>query len=310
MRILITGGAGCLGSSLVEKFIPDGHEVLVIDNFATGRKELVPDVEGLRVVEGTIADEELVNKIFEEFKPSHVINSAAAYKDLNNWGEDTRTNVIGSINVAKAALKLGVEKFINFQTALCYGNPSIIPIPITHPTMPFTSYGISKTAGEGYLLMSGLPVISLRLANICGPRLSIGPIPTFYKRLKENKSVFCSDTIRDFLDMSDFLALIDTLLSSEESKSGVFNVSTGEGRSIQDVFNEVREFLNLDVPDAPIVPPGADDVKIVVLDPSVTEETFGWKAKVNFKETIQNQLKWYDEYGINEIYSHLSSPQK
>lgn len=310
MRILITGGAGCLGSSLVEKFIPEGHEVLVIDNFATGRKELVPDVDGLRVVEGTIADEELVNKIFEEFQPSHVINSAASYKDLTYWGEDTRTNVIGSINVAKAALKSGIEKFINFQTALCYGNPSIVPIPITHPTMPFTSYGISKTAGEGYLLMSGLPVISLRLANICGPRLSIGPIPTFYKRLKENRSVFCSDTVRDFLDMSDFLALIDIILSSDESKTGVFNVSTGEGHSIEDVFNEVREFLNLDVPNAPIVPPGTDDVKAVVLDPSKTEEIFNWKAKVNFKDTIQNQLKWYDEHGINEIYSHLLPHQK
>jgi UDP-glucose 4-epimerase len=310
MRILITGGAGCLGSSLVEKFIPEGHEVLVIDNFATGRKELVPDVDGLRVLEGTIADEELVNKIFEEFRPSHVINSAAAYKDLNNWGEDSRTNVIGSINVAKAALNMGVEKVINFQTALCYGNPSVVPIPITHPTMPFTSYGISKTAGERYLLMSGLPVISLRLANICGPRLSIGPIPTFYKRLKENKSVFCSDTVRDFLDISDFLALIDIILSSDESKSGVFNVSTGEGHSIEDVFNEVREFLNLDVPNAPIVPPGADDVKVVVLDPSKTEEIFSWKAKVNFKDTIQNQLKWYDEYGINEIYSHLLPHKK
>jgi UDP-glucose 4-epimerase len=305
MRILITGGAGCLGSSLVEKFIPNGHDVLVIDNFATGRKELLPDVQGLQVVEGTIADEVLVNKIFDEFQPTHVINSAAAYKDLNNWGEDTRTNIIGSINVAKAALKLGVEKFINFQTALCYGKPSIVPIPITHPTMPFTSYGISKTAGESYLLMSDLPVISLRLANICGPRLSIGPIPTFYKRLKEGKSVFCSDTVRDFLDISDFLSLIDVVLTSDIRNSGVFNVSTGEGHSIEEVFNEVREFLKLDVPNAPIVPPGADDVKVVVLDPSKTEETFSWKAKVNFKETIHNQLKWYNDYGINEIYSHL-----
>ena len=90
---------------------------------------------------------------------------------------------------------------------MCYGRPNNIPIPINHPTAPFTSYGISKTAGESYLLQSDLPVVSLRLANICGPRLAIGPIPTFYQRLKENKDCFCSETVRDFLDISDYILL-------------------------------------------------------------------------------------------------------
>jgi UDP-glucose 4-epimerase len=184
MRLLITGGAGCLGSNLVEAYLPQGHEILVIDNFATGRREVLPELPGLGVIEGTIADHDVVEAAFARFRPTHVVHSAAAYKDPGDWGEDVRTNVTGTINVVDAARRAGVERFINLQTALCYGRPERVPIPVDHPTRPFTSYGISKTAGEAYVALSDLPWVSLRLANICGPRLAIGPIPTFYKRLK------------------------------------------------------------------------------------------------------------------------------
>ena len=152
MRILITGGAGCLGSNLIEHYLPQGHEIFVIDNFATGKKEVLPEIEGLQVVEGSITDEKLVADCFSKFQPTHVIHSAAAYKDPANWAEDANTNVTGSIHVAKAALAHNVKRLINFQTALCYGRPEQLPIPATHPTRPFTSYGISKTAGELFLL--------------------------------------------------------------------------------------------------------------------------------------------------------------
>lgn len=307
MRILITGGAGCLGSNLIERYLPLGHEVLVIDNFATGKREVLPPVPGLQVVEGTIADNDLVENCFEKFQPTHVIHSAAAYKNPDDWAEDAATNVAGTINVAKAALKTGVKRLINFQTALCYGRPAQVPIPVTAPTTPFTSYGISKTAGEAYLMQSGLPVVSLRLANICGPRLAIGPIPTFYQRLKAGKGCFCSDTVRDFLDMSDFFSLTDKVLKID-APVGVFNASTGEGHSILDVFMAASAYLDILPPDVPVVPAGEDDVTHVVLDPSVTERVFDWKAQVGFKETIENQLRWYDQHGVTDIFSHLAKP--
>ena len=304
-RILITGGAGCLGSNLIEHLLPKGHEIYVIDNFATGKREVVPDVDGLSVVEGSIADSELVTSSFSHFRPTHVIHSAAAYKDPQNWIEDIATNVQGTVNVAKAALEHKVERFINFQTALCYGRPRQIPIPIDHPTAPFTSYGISKTAGEQYLLNSNLAVISLRLANICGPRLAIGPIPTFFQRLKAGKDCFCSDTTRDFLDMSDFFALMEIALDVKDVV-GVFNVSTGKGNTILDVFHAVANYLGVSPPEVPVVPAGDDDVPAVVLDPSVTEQKFGWRAQIDFKETIRRQLEWYDSYGVSDIFSHLA----
>jgi nucleoside-diphosphate-sugar epimerase len=309
MKVLITGGAGCLGSNLLEKLLPDGHQILVIDNFVTGTKEVVPPYDGLQVVEGSVADESLIEKYFDEFSPNLVIHSAASYNDPTNWKEDSLTNIIGSINVAKAAEKFGVEKIINFQTALCYGRPKEIPINRDHPLQPFSSYGISKTAGEQYLINSGLPVVSLRLANVTGPRLAIGPIPTFYQRLKAGKPCFCSDSKRDFLDMEDFFSLIDILISSEVT-SGVFNVSTGESRSIMDVFNSVSSYLGIEPKEPPpIVAVGNDDVPEVVLDPRETEEILGWKARVGFEETIYRMLSWYDEHGVSAIHSHLAEPK-
>lgn len=309
MKILITGGAGCLGSNLIEHWLPRGHQILVIDNFATGKREVVPPVAGLEVVEGSIVDRALVDATFERFRPDIVIHSAAAYKDPSDWREDAATNVGGSINVARAAEAAGAKRIVNFQTALCYGRPTRVPIPVDHPTAPFTSYGVSKTAGEQFMRMATVPVVSLRLANITGPRLAIGPIPTFYKRLSAGQKCFCSDTVRDFLDMADFLALMDRLLDTD-APAGVYNVSTGEGHTIKEIFDEVCAYLGVTPAEpVPVVPPGADDVPAVVLDPAETERVLGWKAKFGFADTIRRQLDWYKAHGISDVYSHLAAPK-
>jgi UDP-glucose 4-epimerase len=308
LRLLITGGAGCLGSNLIERYLPQGHEILVIDSFATGRREVVPPVPRLTVVEATVADDGAVRRAFDAFRPTHVIHSAAAYKDPADWREDVATNVVGTINVIEAAKRSTVKRFINFQTALCYGRPDTVPIPVDHATRPITSYGISKTAGEQYVALSGLPYVSLRLANIAGPRLAIGPIPTFYKRLKAGQKCFCTDAVRDFLDMADFFDVMDIVLR-DDAPSGVFNVSTGVGASIKDVFDAVVAYLGVTLKEpVRVVPPAADDVPAVVLDPSHTRAVLGWQAKIGFAETITRMLKWYDTHGVSEIYSHLAAP--
>jgi UDP-glucose 4-epimerase len=305
-RILITGGAGCLGSNLIEHWLPQGHRILVLDNFATGKREVVPPTEGLEVREGHIADASFVEKAFAAFKPELVIHAAAAYKDLADWQEDTRTNVLGSIEVVRAAERHGVQRLVNFQTALTYGRTTVSPIPNTHPSAPIASYGISKTAGEQYMLISPVPTVSLRIANVTGPRLAIGPIPTFYKRLKEGKGCFCSDTARDFLDMSDFMAFMD-LAIRPGAPTGVFNVSSGEAHYIKEIYDIVADYLKVDGGNVPIQPPAADDVPVVALDPAETVKAFGWKPKLGFADTIRKQLQWYDRHGVTDIYSHLSS---
>jgi UDP-glucose 4-epimerase len=307
MRILITGGAGCLGSNLIEHWLPQGHDILVIDNFATGKREVVPKLPRLSVLEGSVADRHLVDRAFESFRPTHVAHSAAAYKDPADWREDAATNVLGTINVVDAARAHNVVRVVNFQTVLCYGRPRAVPIPVDHPLQPFTSYGISKVAGEQYLAMSGLPFASLRLANVTGPRLAIGPIPTFYKRLKAGQGCFCTDARRDFLDMSDFLAAVD-LVMKDGVPSGIFNVSSGNGHSIRDVYDAVRTHLKLPAdPDVKVVPVGDDDVPAVVPDPARTKAVLGWTAQISFEETMRRMLSWYDAYGVTDVYSHLSA---
>src|SRR5262245_4929018 len=131
MRLLITGGAGTLGAAIVDRMLErGGADILVLDNFATGARGNLPEgAPGLEIREGSIADKAFVDQAFADFQPSHVIHAAAAYKDPDDWTEDARTNVEGSINVAKAALTAGVKRLVNFQTALCYGRPDATPIP-------------------------------------------------------------------------------------------------------------------------------------------------------------------------------------
>jgi UDP-glucose 4-epimerase len=309
MRILITGGAGCLGSNLTERYLEAGHKVLVIDNFATGHRGSLPEGHpGLHVIEGTISNRALVERAFADFAPTHAIHSAAAYKDPDDWVEDTRTNVEGTINVVQAARAAGIKRLVNFHTALGYGRPDRVPIPADAPARPFTSYGISKQAGENYLATSGVPFVSLRLANVTGPRLAIGPIPTFYTRLKAGKPCFCSRTVRDFIDMDDFFSIMNKVMK-EGAPTGVFNVSTGTGHTIKEIYDIVVDHLKV-TPNEPVpeVDPSPDDVPAVVLDPSATVETFGWKPKYPFEQTIRRMLAWYDRHGVTVIYSHLKAP--
>jgi nucleoside-diphosphate-sugar epimerase len=309
MRVLITGGAGCLGANIVDHWRGRGHDYLVLDNFATSSPESLSGAEKLELVEGDVADQELVDRLFDRFRPDLVLHAAAGYKNPDDWRGDLRSNALGSINVVEASRRNNVARLVNFQTALCYGRPEKTPIPVSAPARPFTSYGVSKTAGENYVLMSGLNAISLRLGNVTGPRLSIGPIPTFYTRLKAGKPCFCSDTVRDFLDMEDFFSFLDLAVKADAPR-GVFNVSTGEGHTIKDVFDEVVRYLGvtLDAP-VPIVPPGDDDVPTVVLDPSETRLVFGWKAQVDFAESMRRMLAWYDVNGVQAVYSHVKKPE-
>jgi len=311
MRILITGGAGCLGSNLVEYWLPKGHEILVVDNFATGNRGALPlGAAGLKLLEGTISDRSLVDRMFADFMPTHVVHAAAAYNNPDDWREDIATNVLGSANVALAARAAGVQRFINFQTALCYGVPQGIPIPVDHACRPVASYGISKTAGELYAGLAGVPFVSVRLASVIGPRLTIGAIPTFYSRLKDGKAVFCTTAVRDFLAMSDFFAFMD-LAMAPNGPTGIYNVGPGMGHSITDVLAAVAKAIGVEMPDpVDMRPVSSDDVEVVVLDPASTMRDFGWRAKVPFEAAIAEIVAWYDRHGITAIHSHLKEPAR
>ncbi|MBX3235467.1 MAG: NAD-dependent epimerase/dehydratase family protein [Nitrospiraceae bacterium] len=307
MRVLITGGAGFIGSHVADRLLGRGDEVLVIDNYATGRRDNLASHRRLTVVEGTIADARLVGRAYEEFKPEIVVHAAASYKDPDNWSEDALTNVVGTANVVQAAKRHAAKRFIYFQTALCYGlKPLEQPITLKHPVRPEgSSYAISKTGGEQYVMLSGLDWMSFRLANAYGPRNLSGPLPTFYHRLTRQKACFVMDTRRDFIFVDDLVAVVMKAIDGAGT-SGAYHISSGSDVSIKQLFDATTKALGVTLEkDVEVRPRSADDVATILLDPSCTEKVFDWKAGTPLETGVAAAVAWYKKFGIQQTFTHL-----
>lgn len=307
MKVLITGGSGFIGSHLTDRLLARGDEVLVIDNYATGRRDNLTPHPKLQVVEGSIADGELVNKAFESFKPDQVVHAAAAYKDPDNWVEDARTNVVGTTNVVQASQKSDVKRLIYFQTALCYGlHPIEQPITLMHPIRPDgSSYAISKTAGEYYISLSGLDFVSFRLANAYGPRNLSGPLPTFYYRLTNGKKCFVMNTRRDFIFVDDLVNVVVKALDGMGEK-GYYHVSSGSDYAIKELYDATIEALGIiESDEVEVRERNPDDVFSILLDPSKTNQHFEWKASTPLMDGVARAIEYYKKFGISETYTHL-----
>ena len=308
MRVLITGGAGFVGSHLADRLLARGDAVLVIDNYATGCRDNLPEsAPGLQVIEGDIAEPATVEAAFGEFGPEVVVHAAASYKDPNDWAEDARTNAMGSALVTKAAQAAGSRRLVYLQTALCYGlHPVEQPITLDHPIRPGgSSYAISKTAGEQYIALSGIDYVSFRLANAYGPRNISGPLPTFYSRLTSGKPCFVMDTRRDFVYVSD---LVDVLVKAIDGggRTGAYHVSSGGDYSIQELFNATISAMGITL-DSPVEvrPRGEDDAFTILLDPSATNRDFEWRTSVPLETGVAKAIEYYRTFGITDTYTHL-----
>jgi len=312
MRVLVTGGAGFIGSHLADRLLARSDEVLVIDNYATGRRDNLPDAaSGLTVVEGDVADSGLVSDTFERFQPEVVVHAAASYKDPEDWASDAATNVLGTALVVRASESVQARRFIYLQTALCYGlHPLEQPITLDHPILPgASSYAVTKTAGEQYVALSGLDWQSFRLANAYGPRNLSGPLPTFYSRLTANKPCFVMDTRRDFVFVSDLIDVLEKAIDGGGA-TGAYHVSSGGDYSIQQLFDATVAALGLRL-EAPVEvrPRGADDAFTILLDPSRTEKDFGWRAGVALEQGVKDAIEYYRRFGITDTYTHLKLEQ-
>lgn len=306
MRVLITGGAGFIGSHLSDRLLARGDEVVVIDNFSTGRRDNLEPNDHLTIIEGSIADAPVVTSAFETGPFDVLVHAAASYKDPANWAEDARTNVVGTATVCRTAMQAGVTRFIYFQTALCYGlHPVEQPVTLTHPLRPFeSSYAISKTAGESYCMLSDLDVISFRLANAYGPRNLSGPLPTFYQRLTSGKPCFVMDTRRDFIFVAD---LVDVVLKAVDGRGtrGAYHVSSGTDYSIKELFDASTKAMGIEVDDVEVRPRGPDDAPTILLDPSKTVRDFDWTVSTSLADGVAAAVAYYRSYGIDETYTHL-----
>lgn len=310
MNVLITGGAGFIGSHLAERLLARGDKVLVIDNFATSRRDSLAEHPNLTLVEGTIADAAVVDRAFDACQPDVVAHAAASYKDPQNWAEDSRTNVLGTAHVVQATKRVGVRRLIYFQTALCYGlKPLEQPITLNHPILSDgSSYAITKTAGEQLVTLGGLDSISFRLANVYGPRNLSGPLPTFYHRLTNDKGCFVSDTRRDFVFVEDLIDVVMKAVDGQGSK-GFYHVSSGSDVAIKDLFDATIKALGRPPLDVEVRPRNPDDVISILLDPSKTERDFSWKAHVPLEVGVEKAIRWYEAHGITQTYTHLKAEE-
>jgi len=307
MKVLITGGAGFIGSHLADRLLKRGDEVLVIDNYSTGRRDNLKPHAKLKIVEGTIADRDLVDRLFRGFGPDCVAHAAASYKDPDNWDEDSRTNTLGGAIVTQASIKSGVKRLIYFQTSLCYGvKPLEQPITLNHPIRPGdSSYAISKTAAEQYIALSGIDFISFRLANAYGPRNLSGPLPTFYHRLTNGMKCFVMNTRRDFIYVQDLIDLVVMALNGKGIK-GYYHASSGSDYAIKELFDETVRALKIKLTEeVQVRERNPDDAYTILLDPAKTIQDFGWKPATLLKEGVWKAVDYYKAFGITQTYTHL-----
>ncbi len=280
--------------------------MVAIDNYTTGRADNLTKHENLTLVEDTIADADVINRLFSDFRPEIVVHTAASYKDPEDWGTDALVNAVGTANVAKACKTFGVSRLIYFQTALCYGTtPLQSPIPLNHPINPVnSSYAISKTAGENYVQFSGVDWVTFRLANVIGPRNVSGPLPIFYGRLAKGRSASLHRPAGTFVYAGDLAKVV--VRAADGAGRGTYHFSSGKDVAIKELYDAVVRAMKInDYPEPEVKPLGPDDAASILLDPERTFKDFGAVEFTSLDEIARLSVERWEREGVVGGYTHL-----
>ncbi|KAB2903065.1 MAG: NAD-dependent epimerase/dehydratase family protein [Anaerolineae bacterium] len=298
MKILLTGGAGFIGSHLIEAMLRNGHDIVVIDDLSTGNRAYVP--AEVVFYEMDIRDPKLV-EIFEAEKPDVVCHHAAQMSVLISVREpllDASTNILGSVNLLNAAKHVGVQHFVFASSGgTVYGEPTRLPSAENDPLLPLSPYGISKLTFEHYLRISGLRHTILRYANVYGPRQSphgeAGVIAIFTERMfKEQETVIYGDgnQERDFVYVTDVVAA--NLAAIEQRIAGTFNIGTGIGTSVNRIYELVRHATHYPYPHR-YAEAKKGEVYKIILDCQRAHEILHWRAQVKLEEGIAETVEFF-----------------
>lgn len=300
---LVTGGAGFIGSHLVERLLAEGYRVVVVDDLSTGSAANVPAEAVLRQVD--ISDP-AVARVFEEEKPELVFHLAAQIdlrKSMEDPAADALTNVIGSLRVIDGAVRCGAKKFIfSSSGGAAYHAPTVIPTPESVPVGPVSPYGAAKMSVELYLNGArharGLRSVALRYANVYGPRQGqkgeAGVIGLFAMRFLRGATptVFGDgEQTRDFVFVDDVVAA--NLAAARSDREGIFNIGTGIETSVNRIVELVRRETGGPVPlRGPAI---AAEERRSALDSSAALRDLGWKPAVPLEEGIRRTVRWFRE---------------
>ena len=303
-KVIVTGGAGFIGSNIVDTLLEMGMTPIVIDDLSTGKEENVnPDAIMYRQ---DTRDLEGLEKIFSNHKPDYVLHLAAQISVSRSVREpiyDESVNVKGTLNVLEMCHKYGVKKIVFTSSGgVMYGENPPFPTPESVCPDPVSPYGISKLAGEKYVRFygfeKGLRYTILRYGNVYGPRQSpdgeAGVIAIFAKKMLNKEPVTINgdgEYIRDYIYVKDVVNA--NILSMENGDGEIFNIGTGTGKSVNDVFLSLKEHIYYDA-DPIYGPPRPGDLRKSILDISHAKEVLKWKPKYSFSEGLRETVKFFE----------------
>ena len=302
MRILVTGGAGFIGSNIVDAYVAEGHEVTVVDNLSTGRKEnLNPHAKFFKIDIGA----EDIETIFKQGR-FDVVNHHAAQIDVRksvaNPIFDARVNILGLINLLQNCIKYEVKHFIFASTGgAIYGEQETFPASESHPTHPLSPYGVAKLAGEHYLFfykqIYGLNTTILRYANVYGPRQDphgeAGVVAIFTQKfLTGEQPVINGDGMqtRDFVYVGD-VAKANALALSHKG-GGIFNIGTGKEITVKQLFRQLADIVGIKAEER-YGPAKSGEQKRSVIDFTKANKILGWLPLVSFTEGLNSTVSYF-----------------
>ncbi len=302
MKIVVTGGAGFIGSHLVERLLAGGHEVQVIDNLATGRRANVP--RGAHLHECDIHARE-TGRVLEQFRPQAVAHLAAQSSVKVSTADpvhDLEINGGGTLAVASLCVEYGVAKLVYVSTGgAIYGDPESLPVREDHPLRPTSPYAVSKRVGEVYVEMvgrtAGLDYTNLRLANAYGPRQDpygeAGVVAIFTGRMLAGEPCTIDgdgEQEKDYVYVGDLSRAIELALGRGSGLA--MNIGTGRGTSVNSIFAALQKATGTDL--SPVHgPPRPGDVRRVWLDSSLARAELGWEPEVGLEEGLQLTVDWF-----------------
>ncbi|MHB0977113.1 MAG: NAD-dependent epimerase/dehydratase family protein [Candidatus Aquicultorales bacterium] len=301
-RIIVTGGAGFIGSHVVDAYVEAGHDVVIVDDLSTGRKENLR--KGVLFYEMDIGSPDM-EELFSEVKPE-IINHHAAQIDVRKSvldpQFDARVNILGLINLLDLSVKAGVEKFVFASSGgAIYGEPAVLPAPEDSVVQPMAPYGTSKAAGELYIETYGrlheLPYAVLRYGNVYGPRQDplgeAGVVAIFSSAMLgegEVRIYGTGDQERDYVYVTDVAAANLKALTGTGGFSA--NIGTGIGTSVNDLFKMMARLTGY-AKDPVYRPRRAGELERTYLDAALANDLLGWEPQYSLEDGLKETLDYF-----------------
>lgn len=307
-KILVTGGAGFIGSHIVDRLLPAGFEVIVIDNLCTGKLENISSHQtrkDFHFIQGDIRNLDLINNTLRDVDAVfHEAALVGVSTSVENPILTNEVNVTGTLNLLKACLDSGVKRFIYTSSAAVYGDTETLPHRESLLPKPISPYGVSKLAAESYAKVFhevyGLETVCLRCFNVYGPRQTYGPysgvITIFINQLLDNQSPIIQgdgEQTRDFVNIQDVVDASILALTRKSAVGEVFNIGRGVATSINQVASMLQEITGKTRLKLIHTNPRKGEIRHSYADITKARKVLRYDPKVDLEEGLTQLVKWY-----------------